>query len=282
MTRVTDTTVAKTDAAARTFTMEIDVNATPEDVWRALTEAGELVRWFPLQARVTPSKGGKMFWGWDQRWAWESTIDEWEAGKRLTLVEHRPAFDAEGNPLSDPPHRLAMEFTLETHAGATRLRLVHSGFGRGDNWDDELDSVSSGWQFELRSLRHYVERHKGRDRLHALAHGVTPLPIDAIWRELMKPGAFALVSGSLSAEERCTIATAGPERLSGVVAWHKPQADLSIVVDELDGGLFRIATWRAAGQAGVQVWLTTYETRHQPTIRTIASRAQTLVDRLAV
>ena len=99
--------------------MSIDINATPEDVWRALTDAGELMRWFPLQARVTPGKGGSVFWGWDQHWAWESEIDAWEPGARLRLVENRPAFDVNGKPLAGPRSSLAMEFTLETHAGQT-------------------------------------------------------------------------------------------------------------------------------------------------------------------
>ena len=160
--------------AERRFEMSIDINATPEDVWRALTDAGELMRWFPLQARVTPGKGGSVFWGWDQHWAWESEIDAWEPGARLRLVENRTAFDVNGKPLAGPAERLAMEFTLETHAGQTTLRLVHSGFGDGASWDDELDAVSAGWQFELRGLRHYLERHKGRDRQHAAAHPSPP------------------------------------------------------------------------------------------------------------
>jgi len=52
-----------TDTKTRSFSMSIDINATPEDVWRALTDAGELMRWLPLQARVTPGKGGSVFWG---------------------------------------------------------------------------------------------------------------------------------------------------------------------------------------------------------------------------
>ena len=57
-----------------------------------------------------------------------------------------------------------MEFTLETHQGKTRLRLVHSGFGEGAAWDNELEGITEGWQAELRSLRHYLERHRGQDR----------------------------------------------------------------------------------------------------------------------
>jgi uncharacterized protein YndB with AHSA1/START domain len=40
---------------------EIEINAVVEDVWKALTDANELARWFPLEARVTPGVGGKIF-----------------------------------------------------------------------------------------------------------------------------------------------------------------------------------------------------------------------------
>jgi uncharacterized protein YndB with AHSA1/START domain len=261
--------------------MALDINATPDDVWRALTDAGELTRWFPLQARVTPGTGGTMFWGWDDRWAWESQIEAWEPGKRLKLVENRPAFDAKGDLLPGPSHKMAMEFTLETLNGRTRLRIVHSGFGQGANWDDELESVASGWQAELRGLRYYLERHKGRDRHHAAVHHVSSsLGIDAVWKLLLSPAAFVVTEGRLEAGERCVIRTATGDQISGTMAWHNPGRDLMIVVDELDGGVFRLATWRAAGQTGVQAWIVSYDPRHATRVREIGARVQTLFDRL--
>ena len=41
-------------AASQELEAQIDLEASPQDVWRALTEAEELVRWFPLQAAVAP------------------------------------------------------------------------------------------------------------------------------------------------------------------------------------------------------------------------------------
>ena len=41
----------------RAFRMSLDLDASPDEVWRALTEAEELVRWFPPDARVTPDVG---------------------------------------------------------------------------------------------------------------------------------------------------------------------------------------------------------------------------------
>jgi uncharacterized protein YndB with AHSA1/START domain len=271
---------ATIDPTARTFSMSLDIDASPEDVWRALTDAGELTRWFPLQARVTPGKGGCVFWGWNEHWAWESQIDAWEPGKRLRLFENRPAFDVNGQPIAGPRQQLAMEFTLETHAGQTRLRIVHSGFGDGASWDDELESVSAGWQFELRGLRHYLEHHKGRDRHHATAQLVTSLGTSEVWKRLLSPAAFVVTSGSLAQDERVVIRSATGDQFSGTVAWHNPGRDLFIKVDDLNDGVFRLSTWRAGGQTGLQVWMTTYDPRHAARVRESGRRTKELIERL--
>jgi uncharacterized protein YndB with AHSA1/START domain len=279
MTRTFDPPAAATERASRTFSMSLEINATPEDVWRALTDAGELTRWFPLQARVTPGTGGTVFWGWDDRWAWESAIAEWEPGKRLRLLENRPAFDVNGQPLQGPSRQMAMEFTLETDAGRTILRLVHSGFGDGTSWDDELESVSAGWQFELRGLRHYLEHHKRRDRQHAAVHHVTSLDMDEVWRRLLSPAAFG-VDGQLAQDEQIVIRAATGDKIAGTVAWHNPGRDLFVIVDDLDQGVFRLSTWRAEGKTGLQVWMTTYDPRHGARVSEFGARARQLVERL--
>jgi uncharacterized protein YndB with AHSA1/START domain len=43
---------------------EVAINAPVDEVWKALTEADGLKSWFPLEARVTPGLGGKMFASW--------------------------------------------------------------------------------------------------------------------------------------------------------------------------------------------------------------------------
>ena len=48
---------------------------------------------------------------------------------------------------------IATEYELERDAGKTTLRLVHSGFGDGAEWDDLFDATRAGWAFELRGLR---------------------------------------------------------------------------------------------------------------------------------
>jgi uncharacterized protein YndB with AHSA1/START domain len=46
---------------------EIEINAPIEQVWKALTEGDGLKNWFPLEARVTPGVGGKIFLSWGRR-----------------------------------------------------------------------------------------------------------------------------------------------------------------------------------------------------------------------
>ena len=267
---------ADTDTIARTFTMTIDLDATPEEVWNALTRAEELVRWFPVQARVMPGVGGTMFWGWDDQFSWESTIEVWEPGRRLVLTEERPATDVKGAPIGGPARKIAMEFTLDTHAGRTRLRLVHSGFGSGASWDDELDSIAGGWQFELRGLAFYLDRHKGRDRVSAAVHRTTSTPHDVIWSRLLSHLAFT-VEGSLEQNERCTITTSVGDRIIGRVLWHNPGRDLALVVDDLGEGLLRISTWSAAGQTGVQVWMISYLPEHADAVQRFGKRIDPVI-----
>jgi len=182
MANVSDTTVATTDKAPRSFTMSLDIDATPEEVWRALTDAGALVRWFPLQARVTPG----------------------------------------------------------------------------------------------------LERHKGRDRHHAAIHQVTSLGTDVVWKRLLSPAAFVVTEGRLAQDERCAIRAATGDQLAGTIAWHNLGHDLFMIVDDLNEGIFRLSTWRAGGQTGVQAWMTTYDARHAARVREFEQRTRPLFERLFV
>jgi uncharacterized protein YndB with AHSA1/START domain len=48
----------------RRLEKEIEIAVPIEEVWKALTDANELARWFPLEARVTPGLGGNIFVSW--------------------------------------------------------------------------------------------------------------------------------------------------------------------------------------------------------------------------
>jgi uncharacterized protein YndB with AHSA1/START domain len=268
----------------RAFRMSLDLDATPEQVWRALTEAEELVRWFPVAARVAPGVGGTMLWSWGYGEDWQTRIDAWEPGKLLRLVQEdaRP-YDAQGRPLPPgevDPARIAMEFTLETVQGKTRLRLVHSGFGHGAAWDAEVDGISEGWQAELRSLRHYLRRHRGQDRKAARGLVSTALPRDQAWARLTGPSGYRLSPPSSKEGEAFEVVTPGGQRFTGTVTLNLPGQTLAGTVRELDDGWFRLLTWRdARGQTGVWAWLATYGEEDRA-VREFGEEAQSVLERL--
>ncbi|MBV9493257.1 MAG: SRPBCC domain-containing protein [Acidobacteria bacterium] len=133
---------------------EVTIQATPEEVWRALTEGEELKRWFPLDARVRPGAGGAIWSSFSEGMEWESPITVWEPNRHLRTG------DVGG------PETVAIDYYIEARGGETVLRLVHSGFG-DDAWDDELDTLNAGWASFLANLRHFLERHPGEPRTMA-------------------------------------------------------------------------------------------------------------------
>lgn len=265
----------------RAFEMTIDIDASPLDVWQALTDPRELTRWFPLEARVNPGVGGSVLWSWGETWNWETQIDAWDPPHRLQLVDeqYRP-YDTEGRQLPASqvgPTRIAIEFTLQTDAGKTRLRLVHSGFGRGSAWEDEIDGITLGWQFELRSLRHYLRRHKGRDRHAGWARIATAERPEAAWARLVGPNGFTLSGASLEAGNPFKVET-GDHRFTGTIELYNSERQFFGTVRELDDGVFRLSTYRANGKTGVDVWLSSYTP--DPRIDAFQARAGEVLHRL--
>jgi hypothetical protein len=115
-------------------------------VWRASTDASELARWFPLEARVTPGLGRKIFVSWGPGPEGEAEIVAWEPGEKFARKE---------------PMAL-IEWTLESRGGKTIVHLLESGFLGNAAWENEwFDSTSYGWDFMLLSLQVALERHPG-------------------------------------------------------------------------------------------------------------------------
>jgi uncharacterized protein YndB with AHSA1/START domain len=268
----------------RAFRMSLDIDATPQEVWRALTEAEELVRWFSTEARVTPGQGGTMLWSWGYGEDWQSRIDAWEPRRLLRLVQEdaRP-YDAQGRQLPPgeaEPARIAMEFTLETHQGKTRLRLVHSGFGHGAAWDSEIEGITEGWQAELRSLRHYLERHRGHDRKAGRALVSTALSRETAWARLLGPDGFQVTPAEPKEGERYQVVAPGARRYTGTVELFLPGQTLAGTVRELNDGWFRLLTWKDAhGNTGVWAWLATYSEDATP-VQEFKDRAQEALQQL--
>ena len=141
----------------RGIDLTIDIDATLDEVWQALTTGKGIARWFAPYAEVTPGEGGSASIGWDPKEMWSQPITVWEPLRRMQTASDMPSKD--GGVV-----RLAVDYYLEAHGDRVRVRLVHSGFDDSGSWDDYIDGLDAGWTFFLFNLKHSLERHRGIDR----------------------------------------------------------------------------------------------------------------------
>ena len=139
----------ESNAGTRSATSSIEIDASPEQVWEMVATGEGMERWFPIEARVTPGEGGEIWFSWGKGvMEGAAKIVAWEPPRRLV---------GEWGGMHD-------EYLIEGSGGRTTLTVTSSGFGEGAEWDEMLDSVSTGWMFELRGLKHAMETHPGETR----------------------------------------------------------------------------------------------------------------------
>jgi uncharacterized protein YndB with AHSA1/START domain len=136
----------KTTLTGRSLEKELFINASPERVFRALTEKEELERWFLMKAEIDLRPGGSLKFEWSP--------DASEVGKVLALEPpYRVSYSWEA--LSPSPTTITFELTPEN--GGTRLRLTHDSIGEGQDWDNYYSSVNGGWNAHLKDLASWLE-----------------------------------------------------------------------------------------------------------------------------
>ncbi len=234
----------------RSIERTIEINAPIEKVWKALTDAEGLMGWFPLDAKVTPGKGGKIFFSWGPPYEGNSDIEIWEPNRRLKVLDQwgEHAHGDEPQETEEGPAQVAMDFELESRGGKTILRLVHSGFGGGADWEDEFDATERGWNFELNNLKHYLENHQDERRQVVWARTLLLNTREEVWVRMMSESGF-LLEGSvenLKPGDSYSIKTPGGFELKGRVITNKPPSDFYATVDNFNNGIFCFRIERGA------------------------------------
>ena len=122
------------------------INAIPERVFQALTERDDMERWFVQKAEVDLRPGGAIRFEW--------APDAVEIGKILVLEpSHRLSYSWEA--LSPSPTTITFELTAENDG--TRLHLIHTGIGEGEDWENYYTALDSGWNMHLKNLTAWLE-----------------------------------------------------------------------------------------------------------------------------
>lgn len=237
----------------------LEIGATPAEVWEAITRAEELVRWFPTSAEVTPGPGGEIRYGWDEL-VGRCRILAWDPPRHLRTGWMEAPAGGAGDPARAT---LAVDWFLEANGATTRLRLVHSGFTRDARWDEEFDGTRRGWTFELQALRHYLERHRGRERRASwIRHPVTSTPAE-VWQRLSRPGpVFHTVAlEGLAPGEPFRLQRADGEWLEGRVLVNHPPLEFAAALARPVEGMLRFGFEACMGRPEAHLWLATWGLR---------------------
>lgn len=136
---------------ARTIELETTIDVPSDTVFRALTDGGELARWFPSSAESDPRTGGSFSYRFEFD---DASRNHTYSGEYLDVTPgERVRY-----PWQTGLGPTEVEFRLEPADGGTRVRLMHSGWGEGGDWDDSVEMHRQGWGAFLANLKAYVER----------------------------------------------------------------------------------------------------------------------------
>jgi len=137
----------------------IEMNAPIERVWRALTDHKEFGEWFGLKFPEAFA-AGKTLSAWNDYIKRDQivVIQKIEKPHRFSLTWHPYGVQPEIH--GTAAHTL-IEFTLETTATGTRLRVVESGFNNIPEHlrPEALRMHTGGWEGQLENIAKYVQQN---------------------------------------------------------------------------------------------------------------------------
>lgn len=172
---------------------EVVLEATPEQVWRAVaTPEGQAAWLFP-----PPEDTGGM---------------AAEADEPHRLFVRTPA-------MPDGSFQ-AFEYVIEGRGGGTTvLRFVHSGM-LGDDWGKEFtETTGHGWDMYLHTLAEYLRHFAGRRAVYVTADGPAASAPESAWPVLL--GALGLGMAPVQGEG-VRLVPDGLEPIDGVADWVGP------------------------------------------------------------
>jgi uncharacterized protein YndB with AHSA1/START domain len=187
------------------LTHEIQVDATPDEVWQAIATGPGVDSWFMGRNQIEPREGGTArttMRGEEE----EATITAWQPPIRF----------ASRTPEGPDGSFHAFEYLVEgREKGSTVVRWVHSGI-LGENWEKEYEGLSEGDPMYFDKLRVYLTHFRGRTATPVSVFGPVIPDRDEAWRAFH--GALGL-SDPPSLDDRVHLTPEGLPVLDGVVDW---------------------------------------------------------------
>lgn len=136
------------------FALRVDIAATPDRVWRALTSPPSLERWLSRGARISAREGGLLRGSFDRGvTGFSAHIDRFESGRRLRLVylpDESLILDDAAAPIDD--------VLLEAAPKQTIVRVLGNGYATSTMSEPVLMRHHAGWRAALARLKVFLEK----------------------------------------------------------------------------------------------------------------------------
>ena len=185
---------------------EIEVDATPEEVWEAIATGPGVDAWFMGRNEIEPREGGATRMTLRGETDEEAVITAWEPPTRF----------ASRTPEGPDGAFHAFEYLVEGRGkGSTVVRWVHSGF-LGENWEAEYEGLSEGDPMYFDKLRVYLTYFRGRAATPVNVFGPVVPDRDQAWQTYHRGLGLP---GPVSLNDEVHLTPAGLPELRGVVDW---------------------------------------------------------------
>lgn len=223
-----------------TIELEVEVEGTPEEVWQAIATGPGISSWY-VPHTVEEHEGGAATasFGPGPEMTVPGRVAAWEPPRRIV-------FDG-----GEGAGGLAFEWLVEARDGGTCVvRLVNSGFGSGEPWDDQYDDMVGGWKLFLRNLQLHCAHFRGQAATAMLPMGAWPGSKAATWSALCR--GLGLPEAAVAGDEVATSGEGVP-RLAGTVVDAGPTSYGLLLTEPAPGTAFVAAESGGEG-CGVSVW----------------------------
>ncbi|MEV4534285.1 SRPBCC domain-containing protein [Asanoa sp. NPDC049518] len=135
---------------------EFTVDATPDQVWEAITSGAAVDSWLMGRTEIDSATKTSTFDMFGQ--VAHSTITAWEPGRHFATQEDK---NSDGT-------FMAMEWLIESRdGGGAVVRFVHSG-QLGDDWEAEYNGLSVGDRAYMTKLAVYLKHFAPRTATHSV------------------------------------------------------------------------------------------------------------------
>ena len=223
----------------RSIDLSVDVDGTPEEVWRAIATGPGISSWYvPHEVEEREGGAASASFGPGPEMQIPGRVTVWDPPRRIVF---------EGD---DPSSTLAFEWIVEARdGGSCVVRLVNSGFATGEEWDAQFDGMSEGWQLFLFNLQLHLRHFRNESGRPVLPMAMWPGERGDVWARLLE----ALGFPDRPVEGQRVRTGPGAPPLAGTVI-RSAESMLGLLLDEPARGTAFLAVEGRGDQMGVSVW----------------------------